>query len=143
MELPRGIPNFAEVASGIFRGGQPNAEGWAYLRSRGVRQVVKLNPTSEAADNPGFPVETNYFPIDKTRQILTEPDLQSIRDVIAFITPGTFVHCTHGQDRTGLIIGCWRLRQGWTKAAAWDEMLARGFHPLLFGLWKAWSDFTP
>ena len=47
----------------------------------------------------------------------------------------TYVHCAHGQDRTGLVIGLERvIDEGWTPKAAHDEMLKLGFHPLFEGL---------
>lgn len=43
-----------------------------------------------------------------------------------------FIHCEHGQDRTGLIVGLYRVfQEGWTPAAAYAEMKAIGFHPEL------------
>jgi protein tyrosine/serine phosphatase len=41
-----------------------------------------------------------------------------------------FVHCQHGSDRTGCMIGIWRIRQqGWTFAEACKEMRHYGFNP--------------
>jgi len=48
--VANGVPNFAEVSAGIYRGGQPNEQGWQFLRSLGVTNVVKLN--REMADTP-------------------------------------------------------------------------------------------
>jgi protein tyrosine/serine phosphatase len=44
-----------------------------------------------------------------------------------------FVHCQHGQDRTGLIVGLYRVfSEHWSPADAYNEMLAKGFHQALF-----------
>ena len=44
-----------------------------------------------------------------------------------------FVHCEHGQDRTGLIVGLYRVfTEKKSPAAAYKEMLAKGFHKILF-----------
>ena len=41
-----------------------------------------------------------------------------------------FVHCQHGADRTGCMIGIWRVtQQGWTFPQAWAEMRQDGFNP--------------
>ncbi len=49
--------------------------------------------------------------------------------------PKIYVHCRHGQDRTGLVIGPQRvLVEGWAPADAYAEMLAHGFHPYFEGL---------
>ena len=46
-----------------------------------------------------------------------------------------------GQDRTGLIVGAYRVWvQHWTKADAQREMMQRGFHPTLPGLANFWRD---
>jgi len=57
---------------------------------------------------------------------------------------GTFVHCEHGEDRTGLAVGAYRIKvEHWTKPAAYQEMEAPGFHPLLRGLYRASQEDIP
>ena len=41
--ITRGVPNLHAVRPGVWRGGQPTAAGWAYLREPGVKHVLKLN----------------------------------------------------------------------------------------------------
>jgi hypothetical protein len=57
-------------------------------------------------------------------------------DVDAGPTPGAiYVHCLHGEDRTGLVIGLERVFvEGWSPESAWKEMLAFGFHTFYLGL---------
>jgi tyrosine-protein phosphatase SIW14 len=46
-----------------------------------------------------------------------------------------FVHCQHGQDRTGVIVALYRIfYEQWTPQAAHDEMMNMGFHPELVPL---------
>jgi protein tyrosine/serine phosphatase len=46
-----------------------------------------------------------------------------------------FVHCQQGEDRTGLIVGLYRVEtEHWSPAAAYREMIAKGFHKILFFL---------
>lgn len=53
----------------------------------------------------------------------------------------TYVHCERGQDRTGLIVGVYRVKvEHWTKADAYQEMLKHGFHPILRGLCWSWQE---
>lgn len=140
------ILNFKPVpdAPGVYRGGQPKSQaGWVYLQSIGVSNVVKLNPKSEASDDAAraLGMTVNYFPINKPHQLLVKPDRQSVSNAVAAIKPGTYIHCEHGQDRTGLIVGCKRVWQdGWSKTNAWSEMIADGFHPALHGLREFWKD---
>ena len=46
-----------------------------------------------------------------------------------------FVHCQHGQDRTGLVMGLYRVEsEHWQAGHAYEEMKTLGFHPSLFFL---------
>ncbi len=56
-----GVPNFAEVQAGLYRGGQPNEQGWQFLRSLGVTNVVKLN--REVADTPADRMIVHFIPL--------------------------------------------------------------------------------
>lgn len=55
------------------------------------------------------------------------------------------VHCLHGQDRTGLVIGLRRIYKGWNIYRSWRDMLGYGFHSILLGLtyyfWKNANDY--
>lgn len=137
-----GIPNLAEVDGSVLRGGQPSAGGWCWLKNSGITKIVKLNLEGDASDSSGVSLgmTQTYCPIDLADQIIFKPDYSTVMAAVNAIQPGTFVHCTHGQDRTGLVIGCYRvLKQGWTKDAAWAEMLQHGFHPELLGLTLFWE----
>jgi protein tyrosine/serine phosphatase len=140
------IPNFRQVAaeSAIYRGGQPKSpRGWAYLRSIGISNVVKLDLEAEASDNDAraLGMTVRYFPINALHQVLLMPDREAVSNAVAAIKPGTYIHCKQGVDRTGLIVGCKRVwRDGWTKTDAWNEMIADGFHPMLRGLTDFWED---
>lgn len=137
------IPNFKEVDRGIWRGGQPpTSEAWSALKAMGVTNVVKLNTWSEGSDSvaTNLSMTVNYLPITFEEQ--TIPGLlkdHKVNEAVALIKPGSFVHCEHGQDRTGLIIATWRKQQGWTREKAEQEMLADGFHKSLLGLWGYWE----
>ena len=135
-----GIDNFGQVAPGIYRGGQPTADGWYFLKSLGVTNVVKLNTDSEGSD-PAKAFNVQSFPIPFSQQLIFEPTESNIDAAVNAITEHTFIHCTHGQDRTGLVVGEYRVRKcGWTKAQARAEMAEYGFHPILFGLERFWSE---
>ena len=46
-----------------------------------------------------------------------------------------YIHCKHGQDRTGLVVALYRIfNEGWTPVEARKEMLQLGFHTMLLGL---------
>ncbi len=144
-QISHGIENLFAVEQDIFRGGDPTPEGWAWLKDEGVRVVVKLNTQSEGTDAVAEKVGmiVHRLPIGWFRQTIWHPTQSLIRSAVALIQPHTFVHCEHGEDRTGLIVGCFRLSQGWTKEDAWDEMLGHRFHIGLQGLVRAWNRQRP
>jgi hypothetical protein len=84
------------------------------------------------------------FPISLFWQILFRPAQSKLVAIVDLMKQGNvFVHCEHGQDRTGLAVGCFRLSQGWSKDAAYAEMLVTGFHPALRGLQGRWDSEQP
>ena len=138
------IPNFKQVDKGIFRGGQPKTRGdWQSLVDLSINKSIKLN-TDESfdggPDHAPAAISVCKFPIGVLRQILVPPSRDLVRRAVAQIRKGAFIHCDHGEDRTGLVVGCFRVwKQGWRKEAAWKEMLENGFHPQLLGLVLFWN----
>lgn len=148
------VPNWRTVEPGVFRSGQPTTLAeWRWIRAQGVRHVLKLNYNREGSDalatRAGLDVHVLSIPPGGVLDVFTLPDASTLDDaerLLAGARPGDgwLVHCTHGQDRTGLVVGRLRvLRDGWTKAKAYDEMRADGFHPELHGLHESWERFTP
>jgi protein tyrosine/serine phosphatase len=155
-----GVPNLVQVEPGLWRSGQPTTpEAWAYLRRLGISNVIKLNFESEGSDDgagaAGIAVfraplqpEGDQDVFDNISNTFKKPDKGHIDYALIHLgqfrdpNGGVLVHCTHGQDRTGLIIGLYRLNEGWTKDAAYKEMLVHHFHSSLHGLHEYWEN-TP
>lgn len=163
MAYTRGVPNLAQVEPDLWRSGQiTTQEGWDTIArlAHGRRvNVIKLNFPNEGSD--ALAVQMGYnvseFPIqpegdtdiiDDVRDTFAPPDAGLVAGVewlLANRAPGQFwlVHCTHGQDRTGFIIGEYRVRvDHWSPAEAYAEMLAHHFHAELLGLKHAWQRFA-
>ena len=146
-----GVPNLSLVAPGLYRSGEPSTpEAWAYVKSLGVKQVVKLNFEREGSDDGARQagLEVLYVPIqpegdkdvfDNLKNTFVKPSETDLRTALYYLESGTLVHCTHGQDRTGLVVGLYRLKHGASKEAAYKEMLEHGFHPELHGLHEYWE----
>lgn len=148
MNIEHGIENLFAVEQDVFRGGQPDDSGWQWLKAQGVQHVIKLNTRREASDNPAttLGLSVHYFGIPWWRQTFWRPQqwvLVMAVQIVKSRTAPIFVHCEHGEDRTGLLVGCYRLSQGWTKDEAWQEMLAHGFHIELQGLFGRWNAQRP
>jgi protein tyrosine/serine phosphatase len=147
MAAPQDIPNFSQVKTGVWRGGQPTANGWELLKSLGVKWVVKLNTEDEASDEAAKAtgMQVLYLPMTTIQQTIGKPLSTTLNAAVSALErEGTFVHCQHGQDRTGLVVGAYRVKvEHWTKAAAYKEMKAHGFHPMLRGLYWSWQEDVP
>lgn len=138
------LPHFAAVdpSRAIYRGGQPSPQGWLDLQVLGVSNVIKLNASSEAEDIVPNEMHVFYDPISLDQQLFGVPSAE-IDAAIGWIQPGTYVHCQHGQDRTGLVVACYRLTHDrWPRSAARAEMLTLGFHPALRGLNDLWEHYS-
>jgi protein tyrosine/serine phosphatase len=54
-----------------------------------------------------------------------------------------YLHCRHGEDRTGLMVGLYRVfYEDVRPAQAYDEMLKMGFHKFLLGLNRYFKEKT-
>lgn len=164
MVYDHGVPNFDRVTDRVWRSGQiSTAEGWRYLHDLAngrALHVIKLNFDAEGRDLPpaGLGIDVIAAPIDPegdqdifddVRAAFRRPNPNTLTYVERTLEAATdrdvyLVHCTHGQDRTGLVIGIFRvLHDRWTKDRAYTEMRAHHFHPELHGLHKTWEDFRP
>jgi tyrosine-protein phosphatase SIW14 len=137
------ITNFGQVTDGIYRGARPGDEGLTYLDSIGVRTDLDLEigdyieamprtiaREKAAAESLGLTFtpepmsafwKVNDDQMNRILGILADPARRPI-----------YVHCKHGRDRTGLVIGLFRvINEGWAPEDAYAEMLDYGFHPEL------------
>jgi len=124
----KGLSNFYEVSTNLYRGAQPSAQGMKELKGMGIRTVVDLR--SFHSDNSL--VARGDLKLARLRM---EPWHASDKDVVQFLKIVTdtnnlpvFVHCQRGADRTGMLCAVYRVVVcGWTKDAAIQEMKQGGF----------------
>jgi protein tyrosine phosphatase (PTP) superfamily phosphohydrolase (DUF442 family) len=125
-----GPVNFAQVAPGIFRSGQPDPQELSTARQHGIKTLLVLRAhlpeaEREAAARLGLavvhvPMEAKDIPpmdeVDRALDVVLDPSRRPI-----------LVHCAHGQERTGVVIAAYRVvSENWTPAAAEKE--AQQFH---------------
>ncbi len=133
-----GVPNLHRVTDTLYRGAQPDEQGFRELRKMGVRTVVSLrsfHSDRKLIGSTRLAYEHIYMkawhPEDEEvvrfLQIVTDPARQPV-----------FVHCQHGADRTGTMCVIYRVAVcGWTKEAALKEMTEGGF-----GFWEKWQNLV-
>lgn len=142
---PDGIPNLAEVDPGVYRGGQPTAPGWAWLVAHGVRTSIKLNYEPEGAPASISVIVASMPPegIDTAEARPSSSAVGLALHALNHHAGAVFIHCDHGQDRTGLLVGLYRvLHDRWTPTAARAEMGLHGYHSIFLGLDAVWHEWT-
>lgn len=166
MHYVRDVPNLAQVDANVWRSGQiETQEGWDYIAELAAGRmvhVIKLNFDNEGSDAlavaMGFDVRSYAIQPEGDQDIYDDIVGTLVRPVVDIImfaegmlsnaastetTDFYLVHCTHGQDRTGLVVGMHRvLHDGWSARDAYGEMLAHNFHPELVGLQITWMLFA-
>jgi protein tyrosine/serine phosphatase len=111
----------------LFRCAQPDTLGFQTLEALGVKVVVKLNDTKEFPDTLErelYHGEISFLDLPRLFEVPPKDKLTGIVELIHdYLAQGksVLVHCTHGIDRTGLVIGAYRIiHQNWSM----DEVLA-------------------
>lgn len=147
-----GILNFDVIVPGkIYCGGQPiTEESWAYIKSLGVETVIKLNYPDEGVDDGakalGIKVIDCSMPPRDLPQAFGKPDIEAVnKALLELANPDNgivYIHCSHGQDRTRLLVGMFLVKyRNWTCKAAFKNMLKHGFHWQLHDLYECWERF--
>lgn len=128
--------NFHQVSPDVYRGAAPGPDGVKALASLGIKTILNLQTSDDAVDEEaGLAAAAGIRYISKKLPPLTfkptesrmESILQILKDPASY---PLYVHCRHGEDRTGTVIGLYRVFvQGWSAQSAYLEMLAYNFHP--------------
>lgn len=123
-----GLPNLFKVTDGLYRGAQPEKEGFAQLRSMGIKTVVNLrslHSDRKECRKHGL----GYVKISVQAWEAEDEEVVLFLDTVA--DPDrrpVFVHCQHGADRTGMMVAIYRIiEQGWSREDAIREMTEGGF----------------
>src|SRR4051812_15331007 len=121
------LPKFHRVNERLYRGAQPRDGGMSRLVELGVNTIIYLRDNderSQSEEREAHEAGLRYFNIPLPR--LGRPSDEKVDRALAFIDAPengvVFVHCAHGEDRTGVVIAIYRIsRQGWTSEQAKEE----------------------
>ncbi len=127
-----GIGNFDQVNAGLYRGAQPNDEGFKYLAKIGVKTVLDLREDgsrSVAEKRAVVAAGMQYVNVPMTG--LTAPTVAQMGTILALLDDAgkgpVFVHCLRGADRTGAVIAAYRIDHDlWDSARALKEAMSHG-----------------
>ena len=136
----RDVPNFAVVAPGIYRGAAPTAEGMKKLKALGVRTIIDLRIEKKGQDEEAAQAKAlgmNRVRIRMGREAPTKKQTAQFLSLVNAASPQNpiFIHCQHGADRTGAMVGIWRRTHNkWAFEPTYAEMRKYGFKPFLHEL---------
>lgn len=130
------IPNLHLVTPFLLRGAQPSQQALSLLKESGVKTIINLRnepivAAQEKAQADGLSLQYANIPMD----VFSRPSDASIQKFLAIVNnpanQPVYVHCLHGQDRTGTMCGIYRLtQQNWTFDKTYQEMIGYGFKPM-------------
>ncbi|MFL5815807.1 MAG: fused DSP-PTPase phosphatase/NAD kinase-like protein [Bdellovibrionia bacterium] len=134
------IERFARVTPFMYRGARPSQEGMGVLRTLGVKTILNIdNEAKPIAIERAWAQSLGIRFVSIPLSGFLAPSDQQMDQVFKVIHDPSnypiFLHCKHGEDRTGLVVGLYRYYdEHWAAKAAYDEMLSHGFHKVLLGL---------
>ena len=143
------IPRFAILAEGLYRGGQPTAKGFQFLKEKGVKTVINLRAEDNAEAKTIEKLGMNYIqiPVDEVRpwsQLPAAAIAKYFELVNNPVNYPIFFHCRRGADRTGAFAALYRIAlQHWTPKKAYDEARDIGMRWYYSGLKQQIYDFHP
>ncbi len=130
---------FCRVDDKIYRGEQPRIPaGIEDLKRRGIKTIINLrgrDKNTAAEEKAAQAAGITY--ISQPLPALSAPSDEAVNAVLEEIKKAegpVFLHCQHGKDRTGLIVACYRINNGWTYEQAMREAKKRGISRLQFGM---------
>jgi tyrosine-protein phosphatase SIW14 len=126
--LIRGAPNCYKVSDFLYRGAQPNREGFLELKNMGVKTIINLREfNSDTKLLEGTDLKYFHIPSDITRPV--KKDYQKVLDIAGNpeFQP-VFIHCYYGADRTGTAVALYRIiAQRWDTGEAIRELQQGGY----------------
>lgn len=136
IESIEGIKNFERVNAGLLRGAAPSDDAVRKLASRGVKTIVDLRHSGPGASHEEklsdeLGIEYVHIPLG-----FGAPEPAKVKRVLAIINnpekQPVFLHCRQGADRTGMLVGMYRMiYQGWNFEPVYEEMRRHHFKPWL------------
>lgn len=134
------IPNLFKMHDGLYRGGRVTALGMKQLKKMGVTTILNIENDEEAiAADKKFAEANGLRYISIPFDTFKKPSDAKVDYVLKLLQDRSlgpiYLHCKHGRDRTGMIMGLYRVFvDGWHPKAAYKEMKQRGFRTLIWTL---------
>jgi len=123
----RNLKNFYKLDEHVYRSAQPDEEGFEYLKTLGIRNILNLRDyhnDDPGSKNPGM----NLYRVEMDAGKIRTADVVAALRFVRRSEGPVLIHCWHGSDRTGTISALYRIVfQNWSKEEALDELMHGGF----------------
>lgn len=147
LPMTDGILNFGKVNDALYRGAQPDDAAIFHLKAIGIKTIISLRTEKEASKTE--PIQATACGIIYTNMPLAgmgRPTDDEVTKILSLIqtSPGpVFIHCTHGCDRTGTIVACYRMQHDhWPVDEAMQEANRYGMSRFERGMRRFVADFA-
>jgi len=102
------LKNFYKLDDHVYRSAQPGKEGFQYLKTLGIRNILNLRDNHQddpGSKNPGL----NLFRVPMDAGTIKTADVVAALRFIKKSEGPVLIHCWHGSDRTGTISALYRI----------------------------------
>lgn len=131
------VNNLFRITPSLYRSARLTHRDVPHLQALGIRKVVSFRAFHrDDRILAGSQIAALRIPVNTWR--IRDRDMIAVLKVLRTVEADgpVLIHCQHGADRTGLVCALYRVvYQGWSKAAALDELQHGGF-----GFHSIWSN---
>ncbi len=132
------LPNFHQVHPYLYRSGEPTEAGFSSLPKYGIKTVIDLRATAERTKNEAAWAQKLGIKYINLPMSAEPPTKKQVETFLTAVTEAkndkargaVLLHCAHGSDRTGCLVGILRVTQdGWKYPETYKEMRHYWFTP--------------
>ena len=134
-KAPPDLPNFHVVHPFLLRGGEPTLDGVRSLKKRGVKTIIDLRAVTRGSREEKALADTLGMRYVQLPMSAAPPTREQVKTFLGLVddpkSQPVFVHCQHGSDRTGCMVGIYRVTHDkWSYDRTYAEMRQYFFGPI-------------
>lgn len=129
--------NLHRLNDSIYRSDQPDSLDISLLKELGIKSILNLRNSHHDTVFIGLHHDFNLYHIPMKAYYITNKRIVEAMQVLLSAPKPILIHCKHGSDRTGAVVGMYRiLYNGYSKKEALKEMKRKeyGFHRVFINI---------